>query len=263
MEEKRENTYILEPYFKAFEESIGCRVTLHDYVNFLFSEGRPLFDSFLRCSHRRTFPEQCGKEFRPYCIRHCMDEFNKRLEKKPCDCCFKHCRKHYWEVAVPVYRNGSCILVFFAGLFDPRTEREKMRRARLLLSFFVSGVCGIAENIREKEFFGNSLEKKIVSFVKENFNRPVSTRDLADHLSLSVTRVCHLVRVHCGKTFFELMTEERLRHAGLFLKQSDFRIKEISALCGFQNPEHFNRVFRSATGMTPGQFRQSEETDGR
>ena len=263
MEEKRENTHILEPYFRAFEESIGCRVTLHDYVNFLFSEGRPLFDSFLRCSHRRTFPEQCGKEFRPYCIRHCMDELNARLEKKPCGCCFKHCRKNYWEVAVPVYRNGSCILVFFAGLFNPHTEREEMRRVSLLLPFFVSGVCGIAENIREKEFFGNSLKKKIVSFVKENFNHPVSTRDLADHLSLSVTRVCHLVKVHCGKTFFELLTEERLRHAGLFLKQSDFRIKEISELCGFQNPEHFNRVFRSATGMTPGKFRQSMEPDGR
>lgn len=255
MNEREENPYVLEPYFRAFEKSTACRITLHDYANFLFAGGRSLFDCTFRCSHRRTFPEQCGKEIKQYCISHCMDNFNARIARTQRDCYFKHCRKNFWEVAAPVFRNNSCVLVFFAGLFDPHTEREKMRQISLLLPLFINGICGIAEKIREREMYGNSLEKRIYSYVRENFNRPVSTRDIASHLSLSLTRVCHLIKLHCGKTFFELLTEERIRNARLFLKQSDFRIKEISGLCGFRNPEHFNRVFHAAVGMTPGKFR--------
>jgi AraC family transcriptional regulator len=187
-----------------------------------------------------------------------MDEFNERIKKSHRDFYFKHCRKRYWEMAVPVYRNGSCVLVVFAGLYNPNTDREKMQRTKQLLPFFVSGICELAEKTQEKDILGNSLRKKIKSYVKENFNQPISTRDLAIHLSLSVTRVCHLVKTSFGKTFSEMLTEERIRHAELFLKQSDFRIKEISGLCGFQSPEHFNRVFRSATGKTPGTFRNSD-----
>ena len=137
----------------------------------------------------------------------------------------------------------------------PRGEREKMRHISLLLPLFVNGICGIAEKIRGQEIYGNSLKKRIYSYIKENFNRPVSTRDIASHLSLSVPRVCHLIKLHCGKTFFELLTAERIRNAKLFLKKSDFRIKEISSLCGFCSQEHFNRVFLAEVGMTPGKFR--------
>jgi hypothetical protein len=78
---KGQITYTLKPYLKAWEETFDCRITLHDYVHFLFSEGQPLYDPWSRCFHRRTFPEQCGKEFRPYCIRYCMNKFNERIGK--------------------------------------------------------------------------------------------------------------------------------------------------------------------------------------
>ncbi len=255
MKEKKENSYILEPYFRAFEESNACRLTLHDYANFLFADGCSLFDHSFRCSHRQTFPDQCGKELRQYCIKNCRDDFNRRIARTQRDCYFKHCRRNYWEVAAPLYRNNVCVLVVFAGLLEPRVDREKMRRISLLLPLFVQGICKIVEKTCESAAYKNSLEKKVLLFVKYNFNRPVSTRDIALHLSLSISRVCHLIKTHCGKSFVELLTEERIRNAKLFLKQSDFRVKEIAGLCGFRNPEHFIRVFHAKTGTTPGNFR--------
>lgn len=255
MSKKTKNSYILEPYFTVFEQSHDCRLTIHDYVNFLFIDGRSPFNHHLRSSHRRTFPEQCGKELRQYCISHCMDNLNERIARTQRDCYFKHCRNNFWEVVAPVYRNGFCVLVIFAGLFNPRQDREKMRRISLLLPLFARGICKIAEETRERAIFGDSLENRIHAFVQDNFNRPVSTRDIAEHLSLSISRVCHLIKVHCGKSFIDILTEERIHNAKLFLKQSDFRIKEIAGLCGFRNPEHFIRVFHARTGTTPGGFR--------
>ena len=92
--------------------------------------------------------------------------------------------------------------------------------------------CQIPE--REKYYFLTffAVERQFA----ENFNRSISTHDLAGYLSLSVTRTCH---------------------AELFLRHTDYRIGEIAELCGFPSVEHFSRTFHRRSRMSPGQFRKS------
>ena len=66
-----------------------------------------------------------------------------------------------------------------------------------------------------------------------------------------------MVRETCGAPFSELLTRERLAHAELFLRHTDYRIGEIAGMCGFASVEHFTRMFRRRRGMSPGEFRRS------
>ena len=126
-----------------------------------------------------------------------------------------------------------------------------------LLPVFAEGLLAEAERIRQKIDSGRQTQReRILSFVSENFNRAVSTRELARHLSLSVTHTCHLVTELCGCSFFELLTRERMTHAELFLRHTDYRVREIAFLCGFASVEHFNRIFKRWNRMSPTQFRK-------
>lgn len=249
----------LEPILRSFETLCGCVLTLHDHHHVLTnSDGAPMFQ-LQRISHRETYPA-CRQTNRQYCVDHCMFKFNAEAERTRTRCRINHCRAGNVEVAVPVFRNGRHVLSIFAGLWKfPVSEAERIRIRELcrLLPVFADGLLAQAEQYRIAIPDYAVQKEKIRSFIAENFNRPVSTTDLAGFLSLSVVRTCHVVRETFGKSFLELLTNERLNHAELFLRQTDYRIGEIAELCGFQTPEHFSRTFHRRNGMSPGRFRKS------
>ncbi len=249
----------LEPLLGDFELLCGCRLTLHDHHHVLANpDGTPMFRPE-RTSHRRTYAA-CGKANRQYCIAHCMFQFNAEAERTRTRCRVNHCREGNIEVAVPVFRNGRHVLSLFAGLWQrrvPEMERKRIAALCRLLPVFADGLLTEAEHFKAAVPGHAAQKEKIRAFIAENFNRRISTPDLAEYLSLSVTRTCHVIRETCGKSFSELLTDERLSHAELFLRHTDYRIGEIAELCGFPSVEHFNRIFHRRNRMSPGQFRKS------
>jgi AraC family transcriptional regulator len=125
-----------------------------------------------------------------------------------------------------------------------------------LLPVLVNGLLDEAERIRSGSLQTLSTREKVEEFVSANFNRAVSTVDLARHLTLSVSRTCHLVNSCFQCPFSELLTRERIAHAKLFLSQTDYRVSEIAFMCGFSSVEHFNRMFRNKTSFAPLAYRK-------
>ena len=60
-----------------------------------------------------------------------------------------------------------------------------------------------------------------------------------------------------GKTFIEHLTLIRLEKAMELLRNTDEFVLEICLDVGFKNVNHFNRTFKSFTGMTPLQYRKN------
>ena len=151
------------------------------------------------------------------------------------------------------------MLSLFAGLWSvPVKDREQIHALRRLLPVFGQGLLHEAESLKAASVRHITLKEKIQLFISENFNRAISTRDLAKHLSLSLSRTSHLVRESCGRSFSFLLIQERIYHAKLFLYHTDYRMNEIAFMCGFVNVEHFCRMFKNITGMSPGKFRQAQ-----
>ena len=215
--------------------------------------------SKIRFSHRQTYAE-CSRPCRQYCVNHCMNEYNDSVERTRRRYCINHCREGHIEVAAPVFRNGRHVLSLFAGLWHWKTSPDEHWRIMSLcrlLPVFAEGLLAEAERTRQEVDWGRQTQKeRILAYVTENFNRPVSTADLARHLSLSVTHTCHLVSELCGCSFSELLTQERMKHAELFLRHTDYRVREIAFMCGFASVEHFNRIFKCWNQLSPKQFRK-------
>ena len=59
-------------------------------------------------------------------------------------------------------------------------------------------------------------------------------------------------------TFIDDVINARLLKAKLLLTTTNLRIHEIAEQCGYNNPTHFMRQFRSKTGMTAAEYRKKE-----
>lgn len=247
--------YLLEPVFQAFEKQFSIGITLHDFGHLLY-KGENLLVHPSRFSHRQSFPLQCGRKPRTYCVAHCMDDVNRRLLEKHGAYTLKRCKYGYLEVIYSYFQFDKCSIVFYAGLFERPVPREKVDALRLLLPVFALGVIGQAAMIRRTHENSLDVQDRISAYISAHFMERISTADLAKKLCLSISRTCHLVQERFQCSFFDLLTAERLHHAKLYLKDSDMRISMIAGFCGFYSVEHFNRTFKKMLAAAPTTYRK-------
>jgi AraC family cel operon transcriptional repressor len=72
----------------------------------------------------------------------------------------------------------------------------------------------------------------------------------------SPEHVSRSFRGHLGLTPTEWMNQARITLACRLLETSAATVLEIALECGFQNPSHFHRLFRKATGASPLAYRR-------
>ena len=54
----------------------------------------------------------------------------------------------------------------------------------------------------------------------------------------------------------EEIDRQRVEHAKRLLGETSEKLHRIGRISGFSRPEHFTRVFRRVTGLTPSAYRQ-------
>lgn len=97
----------------------------------------------------------------------------------------------------------------------------------------------------------------------EEFERDLSTEItpawLAQRSNLSSQRLARLTKRLFGLTPNQFITTTRIAAASRMLREADQSVAEIAHACGFYDHSAFTRAFRSATGMTPSDFRKQQQ----
>jgi 2-isopropylmalate synthase len=60
-------------------------------------------------------------------------------------------------------------------------------------------------------------------------------------------------------TFGEIVKKARMKKAKNLLKTGNMTVEKVALAVGYQNVEHFNRLFKKAYDMTPVQYRNRKE----
>ncbi len=98
---------------------------------------------------------------------------------------------------------------------------------------------------------------EIISFIQKNFAE-VTLDSLSEHFHLSKPYLSKYIKEKAGMTFQDAVKEERMKRARLLLKETAQTVETIAANVGYENVEHFNRLFKRSYGMTPVQYRKGE-----
>lgn len=102
-----------------------------------------------------------------------------------------------------------------------------------------------------------SLRKKAISkYVRHNF-KTGSLRALAGSMYLSEPYLSKLIKGYFGKSFKELLLEERIRRAEELLSATDVSISDVIRNVGYENESYFHRAFRKHTGKSMLAYRKS------
>ncbi|HOH88424.1 helix-turn-helix transcriptional regulator, partial [Ruminococcus sp.] len=89
--------------------------------------------------------------------------------------------------------------------------------------------------------------------------RDYSIDDMAKELSLSRSRFQHIYTETFGVSVNKDVITSRLSKAAELLRTTDLSVKDVGINVGYSNTSYFVKLFGSSYGLTPLQFRQSEE----
>ena len=88
-----------------------------------------------------------------------------------------------------------------------------------------------------------------------------TNEQLAAQANLSTSRYIHLFTEIHHTSPLKFLNNIRMNMARELLSTCKLGVSEVAAMCGFQSPQYFCRMFRKATGMTPTQYRDQDAGD--
>lgn len=102
----------------------------------------------------------------------------------------------------------------------------------------------------------DQLVQEIIQFIDGNYGNSIRLDILENWFHMDRFHICRVFRQVTGFSVMEYVQHRRIIEAQKMLKKTPIPIIQICFDCGFHNIQHFYRVFRKITGMTPDRYRK-------
>ena len=97
----------------------------------------------------------------------------------------------------------------------------------------------------------------ITNYIYANY-KEVTLDDLAEKFFLSKPYLSKYIKEKSGMTFGDILKQIRMKKARAMLRSGNATVESIAEMVGYQNVEHFNRVFKKMYHTTPVQYRNKK-----
>ncbi|MCL2600105.1 MAG: AraC family transcriptional regulator [Treponema sp.] len=174
---------------------------------------------------------------------------------------FDYLKLKTMEMVVLLSRSGATeekneMLVEASGHYLKRIKDSKT------VNEVVDNFCLIVERMAGKLFSFQGIRhasalRKAERFIWENYTRKVSLKEIADVSNLSAPYFSTIFKDEMGENLSDYLNRLRVEKATAMLRETDLRISEISAACGFEDQSWFSKIFKNHTGISPCKYRKT------
>jgi AraC-like DNA-binding protein len=93
-------------------------------------------------------------------------------------------------------------------------------------------------------------------FIEKNYAEPIAVDDLAVLAGMSKGYLFRAFKGAFGQPPLAYQQQLRIDAAKTMLRATALRCREVALRCGYENSQFFCRLFKRATGVSPGRFRK-------
>ena len=100
----------------------------------------------------------------------------------------------------------------------------------------------------------------ILSYIKSNY-RTASLTELSEKLYLTVPYLSKIIKESFGKSFKELVVDERMERARAAIEGTSLPVGDVIRSVGYENESYFHREFKRRYGTTPLAMRKKHNEE--
>lgn len=147
-------------------------------------------------------------------------------------------------------------------------KRDNSEYSELIITGNIYKICGLilsqfteisAEVSKDMKAVSNI--EKALELIHSRYADPISVDMAAELTGYGKSNFCKIFKNIVGDTFHNVLNRQRIENACIYLNETTMPIAEIAVAVGFAESKSFCRVFKSITGMTPGERRKSSAKD--
>lgn len=172
------------------------------------------------------------------------------------ECCLRLICRLAWMLQ----ENQSDIVALFAdevNYYEKLKRLEEIRSLELWMNNYIRWILDYIQNHYDRRQADLMIRAK--RFIMDNYANPeLSLGSVAGYVGLNEKYFSSRFTKEEGTTFSNYLTEVRIRKARELMDKTDLRMYEISQQVGYNNVEHFNRVFKKVCQMSPREYKKSE-----
>ena len=105
----------------------------------------------------------------------------------------------------------------------------------------------------------NIYIRKAISIIQNKINQTITIDYLAKKLNISPVYLQKLFHKHLNTTVANEINRIKIEKAKHYISKTNFLLKDISAMLGYNSPQIFIANFKKFTGMSPNEFKKQEQ----
>lgn len=101
-----------------------------------------------------------------------------------------------------------------------------------------------------------AITVRVINYLRENFAKDFSIDEISSQIGITTAYMCRCVKQTTGLTIVEHLNLIRCRAAHHYLANTNKKVHEIAALCGFNGNSYFAKTFQRVMGLSPSEVRK-------
>jgi len=98
--------------------------------------------------------------------------------------------------------------------------------------------------------------RNVIDLVRSRISEDISLADMAAVTGLSMTHFSHIFKKTMGKSPHQFVLQQRVQYAKELLVSLNLRMIDIALASGFKTQQHFARIFRKMSGLSPTEYQR-------
>lgn len=108
---------------------------------------------------------------------------------------------------------------------------------------------------RNRKLSTRELYDSAVSYVEQNYAKPLNVQVVCDELGISPTYLSRLFRKYGDTTFNTFLIAQRMDAAIVLLSEKpEMLLRDVAACVGYEDTSYFAKVFYQYTGKKPSKY---------
>ncbi|TNJ43141.1 helix-turn-helix transcriptional regulator [Tamlana fucoidanivorans] len=124
---------------------------------------------------------------------------------------------------------------------------------KILLSKFINYKVSLKPKVSK------SFSKSVLYYISEHLSQPISVKEMAHFCDLSIDHFSRKFTKTFGVRPSKYVQQKRIERAILLITTTNYSLKKIATLIGYEDYNYFSRIFKKQLSATPSAFKTSQK----